>query len=58
MAATPRGVGAEDGRTGQRQVTDGIERLVAHELVRVAEAFAIDDAIVADGDGVFQLGAE
>ena len=53
-----RGVGAEDGRAGQSQVADRIERLVAHELVGVAQAFAIDDAVVADGDGVFKRGAE
>jgi hypothetical protein len=31
---------------------------VAHELVGITQAFAIDDAVVADRDGVFQRGAE
>ncbi len=40
MATAARAEGAEDGRAGQREVADGIERLVAHELVGVAQPFA------------------
>ena len=58
MTAAPGPEGAEDGRAGQSEVADRIERLVAHELVGEAQAFAIDDAVVADGDGVVQRGAE
>src|SRR5262249_21294748 len=58
MATALGAEGAEDGSTGKGQVTDSIERLVTHEFVAVTKAFAIDDAVVADGDGVFEGGAE
>ena len=58
MAAATGTEGAEDGRAGKRQVADRVERLVAHELVGIAKAFAVDDAVVADGDGVLERGAE
>ena len=45
-------------RTGQGQVADRVERLVAHELVGVAQALGVDDAVVAERDGVVERGAE
>jgi hypothetical protein len=58
VAAATGPVGAKDRRTSKGEVANGIERLVAHELIRIAEAFAIDDAVVADGDGILERGAE
>jgi len=51
-------IGPEDGCAGKREIADGIERLVAHELVRIAETFAIDNAVVANGDGILERGAK
>ncbi len=34
----------QERRAGERQVADGVQRLVAHELVRVAQALGVDDA--------------
>ena len=33
MAASTGAIGAEDGRTGKREIADRIERFVAHELI-------------------------
>src|SRR5262249_32725947 len=58
VAAATGAIGAEDRRTGKRQVSNRVERLVAHELVGVAKAFAVDDAVVADGNGILERSAE
>src|SRR5262245_43225480 len=58
MAAALRAIGAKDRRAGKCEVADRVERLVAHELVGEAQAFAIDDAVVADCDGVLKRGAK
>ena len=58
VAATNRAESAEDGIASQRQVTYGIEHLVAHELEGIAQAFAVHDAAFADGDGVGEVGTE
>src|SRR5262249_53663450 len=58
VAAADRPVGAEDWPAGQREVADGIEHLVAHEFVREARAFWIENAVVADHEGVLERGAE
>src|SRR5581483_12300061 len=52
MAAAARVERTEDGGARKREVADRIERLVAHELVVIAQAFPVDDPVVADGDGV------
>src|SRR3954469_17703459 len=58
MAAAIRAEGAEDGRAGESQIADRVERLVAHELVGEAKPLAIDDAIVADGNSVLKRSAK
>ena len=58
MAAAVGAVAAEDRRAGKRQVADRVEHLVTGEFVGEAQAFRIDDAIVADNDGVLERGAE
>src|SRR5690606_25158525 len=50
---------ADETTTGKGKVTNGIQHLMAHELVRIAQSFRIDHALVlADHDGVFERGAE
>ena len=49
---------AEDGRAGESQIADRVERLVAHELVGEAKPLAVDDAVVADGDSVLKRSAK
>ena len=51
MAAAIGAVGAEQRQAGEREVADRIEKLVADELVPIAQALGVHDAIVADGDG-------
>src|SRR5262249_53354634 len=50
--------GPEDRCAGKRKIADRVERLVAHELVGEAQAFAVDDAVVADRHGVLERSAE
>ena len=45
-------------RAGQRQIADGINRLVAHELVGEAHTFGIEDSVLRNDDRVFERGAE
>ena len=45
-------------RAGKRKIADGVEHLVADELVREAQAFGIDDCVLADRDRVLERGAE
>src|SRR5829696_6996730 len=58
MAAAEGPVGAKQRRAGERQIADGVEHLVADELVRIAQAFRVDDPVVADRDRVLERGAE
>src|SRR6185436_773966 len=58
VAAALRVIGSQDRRAGKRKVADRVKRLVAHELVGETQTFAVDDAVVADCDGVFERGAE
>src|SRR5277367_7021067 len=45
-------------RTRERQIADRVERLVAHELVGVAQPFGIEDGVAIDGDRILERGAE
>src|SRR5262245_61472502 len=58
MAAAIGAEGAEDGRAGESKIADRIERLVPHEFVGEAKTFAIDDAVVADGNRIVERSAE
>src|SRR5690348_10748436 len=51
-------VEADDRSTSERQIADRVERLVAHELVGVAQPFRIEDGVAVDGDRILQRGAE
>src|SRR4029079_5822662 len=58
MAPTMGAVRAENRGTGKSKVADRVERFVTHELVGVAKAFAVDDAVVANLHGVVERGTE
>src|SRR5512134_3061810 len=45
---------ADDGRAREVQVADGVEHLVAHELVRIAQPFLVENTVTADHNGVVQ----
>ena len=47
-----------NGVSRQGEITDGIQRLVADELMGETLAFRIDNSVLADGDGIFEAGAE
>src|ERR1700685_3548939 len=49
---------AEDGRARERQIADRIERLVAHELIGVAEPFRVEDGVAIDGDRILERRAQ
>src|SRR6202021_4061438 len=51
-------VDADDGRARERQIADRIERLVAHELIGVAEPFRVEDGVTIDGDRILERGAQ
>src|SRR6202453_3657498 len=51
-------VEADNGRARERQIADRIERLVAHELIGVAEPFRVEDGVAIDGDRILERGAE
>ena len=42
----------------ERQIADRVERLVAHELVGVAQTFRIEDGVAIDGDRILERRAE
>ena len=48
---------ADDRMAGQVQVTHRIQGLVAHELIVVAQAFLVQDAVAVDDDGVGEAAA-
>src|SRR5207248_4418080 len=58
MAAANRAIRAEQRPSGQREVANRIKHLVANELVRKADTFSVEDAVIADHQGIFQRGAE
>src|SRR5205823_357750 len=58
VAAAIGPIAAENGRADQGEITDRIERLVAHELIVETKTFRIDDAIIANDHGIFQRCAE
>ena len=58
MTAAHRAKSGQQGQTGKCQVTDGIQQLVTHELLRMAQAFAVHDLILTNGDSVCKIGAE
>src|SRR5215475_10173451 len=58
MATLDGTIGRQDRCAGQRQVADGIEDFVPYELLRIAQALAVDDPVVGQGDGVFKRGSE
>ena len=41
VAAAHRTIGRKQRRPGQRQIADRVERLVADEFVRIAQAFGL-----------------
>src|SRR4029079_17441069 len=43
---------------GESQVADRVEHLVAHELVGIAQACRIEDAIIGDDERVLERSAE
>src|SRR5690606_10654370 len=42
----------------QRQIADGIEQLVAHEVVLVAQTARIDHAVFIHGNGIVEAGTQ
>ena len=51
-------VETKDWRARKRQIADRVKRLVAHELVSVAQPFRIEDGVAVDRDGVLERGAQ
>src|SRR6185437_13743997 len=51
-------VDADDRSARERQIADRVERLVAHELISVAQPFRIEDRVAVDGDRILQRRAE
>ena len=51
-------VAAEDGRASEGEVADGVQHLVPHEFIAEAQAFRVDDAVVANDHGVLKRRAE
>ena len=49
---------ADDRATGEIEVAHRVEHLVAHELVAIAQAAFVEDAVAADHDGVLERAAE
>ena len=58
VAAAHRAVGRQQGPSGERQIADRVEHLVADELVGEAHAFRVEDAVVGDDQRVLERGAE
>src|SRR5579863_6772328 len=54
VAGTIGAVGADDRRAGQGEIADGVERLVAHEFVDVAQAFGVEHRVAVESDGIFK----
>src|SRR5262245_53387314 len=58
MAATDGVVRGEKRRPGKREIADGIEHLVADELVWKAGALGVENAVIAHHESIFEGGAE
>ncbi len=58
VAAADGAVGGEQRLTGQRQVADRIEHLVAHEFVGVTQAVRIEHAVLGHHQRIVERGAE
>jgi len=52
------GVAPEEGRTGQRQVTQRVEHLVTHGLVGMAQAAGAEHGAIVEDDGILEAAAE
>src|SRR3954471_6900623 len=51
-------ISAEQGAAGQREVADGVQHLVTDEFVGEARALRIENAVVADDEGVLERGTQ
>src|SRR5262245_42488510 len=58
MPAPHRVVSAEQGSTRERQVAHGVQYLVANEFVRETRTLRVENAVVADYEGIFERRAE
>src|SRR5262245_9559457 len=58
VAATDRAIGAENLIASESEIAHRVQHLVTHELVRVTQAFIVENAVVADGNGVVQRGTQ
>src|SRR5262249_12001175 len=58
VAATDRAIGTQERQACQREIADGIERLMADELVHVARALRVEHPCIADHDRVLKRGTE
>src|SRR3954452_6440484 len=58
VAAAIGVVGGEKRIAGEREVADGVERLVTDELIREAQTFRVDDGVLPDRDRVVERSAE
>ena len=54
VAATHRAIDAKQRRARQRKIADGVERLVAGELIREAQAVRIKQTILVNDKGVVE----
>jgi hypothetical protein len=54
MTAANGPVAAQQRIAREREIAYGIKHLMAHELLRVAQALAIENAVIADGDCIIQ----
>src|SRR5512145_1341827 len=57
MARAKRVDPPDDRRPGEIQIADAIENLMSNELVLVAQAFFVEDAVAAHHDGIVQRAA-
>src|SRR5262249_31957701 len=58
MPAPHRVVSAEQGSTRERQVAHSVQYLVANEFVRETRTLRVENAVVADYEGIFERRAE
>src|ERR1700686_2267915 len=58
MPAAHRPISADQRRASERQVADGVDRLVAHELVGEPHTLRIEHAVFGDHDRILERGAE
>ena len=58
MAAADRTIGAEQRRTGKREIADGVERLVTGKFVGEAETVRIEQPVLVDDKRILERSAE